>query len=354
MGKDFAAGAGMNILVIQMAKMGDMICTTPLFRSIKQKYPNARVIVMGNSVNKELLVGNPDIAEYIIYDKNNFWRILRQIRGLHLDVGILTGPSPELLALLYLSGAPLVVAPTIEGGYCPHETRVYKILTKLVATHPHRMGGYAPREYLRLLEPMGILTEDTTKHLRNPILTSSEDVRLVGVAPGTGHKIKLWPSDRFAKLAVEIHKKYGAKIVVIGGPDDQKEVDAMLLYLGGTISKDGVVSAVNLSIEELKALISKLDLFVSVDTGPIYIAEALGIPTVCIVGPMDEREQPPRGEKHKIVVAPREKPELHIMNNAVFDYKEARRQVEDITVGMVMEEVDNLMKNVNIKMQNDN
>ena len=30
---------------------------------------------------------------------------------------------------------------------------------------PHKMRHYAPREYLRLLEPIGIFTEDTTKHL---------------------------------------------------------------------------------------------------------------------------------------------------------------------------------------------
>jgi ADP-heptose:LPS heptosyltransferase len=352
-----------------MAKMGDMVATTPMFRAIKNKYPNARILVMGNAVNKQLLAGNPDVSEYIVYDKKNFWGILRQIRGLHLDVGILTGPSPEFLGMLYLSGAPLVVAPYIEGGFCPHETRVYKILRKLVETRPHRMGHYAPREYLRLLEPMGIFTEETTKHLRfdsdtgtphlNPLPIGRQvpplregGKLLVGIAPGTGHKIKLWPSERFARLADEICKKYNAKIVIIGGPGDQKEVEVVLSNFRKSDFRK-FADASNLSINELKALISKLDLFISVDTGPIYIAEAFGVPTVCIVGPMDEREQPPRGGRHKVVVAPREKPELHIMNNAVFNAREARRQVEDITVEMVMESVDALMKNVKIKNQND-
>jgi ADP-heptose:LPS heptosyltransferase len=333
-----------------MAKMGDMVCTTPVFRAMKNKYPNARVIVMGNAVNKELLAGNPDVSEYIVYDKNNFWRILRQIRNLRLDVGILTGPSPEFLAMLYLSGAPLVIAPFIEGGFCPHETRVYKILRRLVETRPHRMENYAPREYLRLLEPLGVFAEDTKKHL-NFSLAAAERARafmqendlegglVVGIFPGTSHKIKLWPSERFARLADEIHKKYGARIVIIGGPDDRKEVEAMK----AAMSKAPFVDANGMSIDELKALISKLNLFVSVDTGPIYIAEAFGVPTVCVVGPMDEREQPPRGPKHKIAVAERQKPELYIMNNAVFNYKEARRQAEDITVEMVMEKIVELL-----------
>ena len=51
------------------------------------------------------------------------------------------------------------------------------------------------------------------------------------------------------------------------------------------------------SLDELKALIQRLSLFISVDTGPIYIAEAFDVPTIDIIGPMDENEQPPRGEK---------------------------------------------------------
>ena len=92
----------------------------------------------------------------------------------------------------------------------------------------------------------------------------------------------------------------------------------------------------HLNIDELKALISKMSAFISVDTGPIYIAEAFGVSTIDIVGPMDENEQPSRGPRHKVVVGERLKPELHIMNARVYDETEARRQIDSITVDMVM------------------
>jgi len=44
-----------------------------------------------------------------------------------------------------------------------------------------------------------------------------------------------------------------------------------------------------------------MSLYVSADTGPIYIAEAFNVPTIDITGPVNENEQPPQGEKHKIV-----------------------------------------------------
>ena len=59
---------------------------------------------------------------------------------------------------------------------------------------------------------------------------------------------------------------------------------------------------------------------------------------------MDENEQPPRGEKRKIVkLENREVPALHIMNAIEHDYKEARRQIEEITLEMVIEKLNELM-----------
>ncbi|KKS75955.1 MAG: Glycosyl transferase, family 9 [Candidatus Azambacteria bacterium GW2011_GWA2_42_9] len=168
---------------------------------------------------------------------------------------------------------------------------------------------------------------------------------IVGITPSAGSKIKEWPCDRFAKLADYIYSKYQAKIIIIGGPGDV-EVDEMISFLAENTK---FVNAKGLfDIEELKALVSKLHLFISVDTGPIYIAEAFNVPTIDIIGPMDENEQPPMGKFHKIVVAQRLKPALHIMNARVYDAKEVRRQAESITVEMVIKELDNLMDKISI------
>ena len=98
------------------------------------------------------------------------------------------------------------------------------------------------------------------------------------------------------------------------------------------------------NIDELKALVSRMSIFISVDTGPIYIAEAFDVATIDIVGPMDENEQPPRGDKHKIVkILDRKKPELHIMNARDYDTKEALRQINEIEVEDVSKILDELV-----------
>lgn len=351
-----------KIIVMQTAKLGDMICATPMFRAIKEKHPQAKVFAIGNNVNKELLAGNPDIDGYFIY-KNNFWKLLKVIRKEKIDFACDTNPNLFGLAILYLAGAPLVAVPVIENGYSPVETRLYKILRKLVVAVPHRMGNYAPREYLRLLEPIGIFSSRTEKHLyfsgqaeskikkffaENNI--NAKNDFLAGISPSAGNKIKEWDTRKFAQLADYIYSQYNSVIVITGGNSDvgrSKEMIEMLNPNTKFIDTTGLFD-----LDGLKALISKLSLFISVDTGPVYIAEAYGVPTIDIIGPMDENEQPPRGERHKIVkVGNREQPAIHIMNSSDYDYKEARRQIDEITVGMVIEKLEELAPVIGLKKE---
>lgn len=342
-----------KVLVAQLAKLGDMVCTTPVFRAIKKHYPACEVFVMGDKVNRALLAGNTDADGYIVYTKE-FWKTSREIRKNKFDAVFLTGPSPEISALLYLSGIPLVVVPRIENGFSPQETKVYKLLRRFTAEAPHSMGCYAAREYLRLLEPIGIFEEDTAKHLAfsdgakkkvgqffaEKHFEPHRDF-LAGVFPSTGYDIKRWPAERFAAVADYLIEKYNAVVVVPGSEGDKAQCEAMIAKMK---HKEKVVSAVGkFSVDELKALVANLKLFISVDTGPIYVAEAFGVPTVDIVGPMDDREQPPVGPKHKVVKVERKEPQLHVMNTSVFDYAEAIRQRDGITVEMVLREIDELM-----------
>lgn len=352
-----SVGAPRKILIIHLGKLGDMVCATPMFQAVKEKYPQSKLYVMGNILNGELLRGNPNIDNYFIYS-DNFRELFKIFKKEKFDFACMTGSNFLALAALFLAGTPLISAPVVKDGFSPYETRPYKILRNFVITKPHHMGNYAPREYLRLLEPIDIFSDNTKKYLyfsetaeksvkkfllQNNINLDSDFV--VGITPSAGNKIKEWGRNKFAKLADYISDKYQAKIIIIGGPNDT-EVDEMISFIDkGTkfINARGLFS-----VEELKALISKLNLFISVDTGPIYIAEAFGVPTIDIIGPMDENEQPPAGKFHKIIVAKRLKPALHIMNARVYDAKEAKRQVDEITAEMVIRELDDLIQEIKI------
>lgn len=340
-----------KILVIQTAKLGDLVCTTPVFRAIKLNYPQAKVYVLGNVINQELLNNNSDIDNYLI-KTNSLSPLIKIIKKENFDIACIVTPSFFNLAAVFLAGVPLVVAPRIIGGYCPFETKAYKILSKLVITKQYNFNGYFPREYLKLLEPINIYSEDTTKHLNyskhadsaileffNKNQLSTNDL-LVGLAPSVANKIKQWPVQNFASLTDYLFNKYNTRIILIGSNDDRAIINEFVKLLN---PQTKFYEAIGFNLDQLKALIAKLSIFISVDTGPIYIAEAFNIPTIDIVGPMAANEQPPQGKYHKIVQINNRIPQLHIMNARVYDEKEARRQIEEITLQMVIEKFEELM-----------
>ncbi len=348
-----------QILIVQLAKIGDMVCTTPMFRAIKAKYPTVKVCVIGDKTNKKVLEDNKDVDEYIVFDRNIIG-LIKKIRNKKVDFACITGPDTIGLAILYLSSVQCIVAPNVVGGKSI-QTKTYEKLKNLVLTKQHRMGSYAPREYLRLLEPLNIITDDTTKHLSFSVKADEKvsdffkerdisytDDFIVGISPSAGNKVKKWSEEKFAKIADYIYKKYNAKIILIGESNDVEEVEKMISALDVDTKVINALKVFN--IYELKALISKMDMFISVDTGPIYIAEAFKVPTIDITGPIDEKEQPPIGVFHRVVTPKsRKKPELHVMNAREYNRVEALRQIESITVDMVANEVDKLFIKISKK-----
>ncbi len=346
-----------SVLVVAAGKLGDVVCTTPVLSALRAHLPAAKIIVEDNrGINQQLLEDSGLVDEYITM--RHFFRTVAILHRKHIDVACITGPNFFLAACLYIAGVPLIVTPRIVGGYSPVETRLYRVLTRWMSTVSCRMGQYAPLERLRVLEPLGIVESDTTKHLGlsqtavdwvEELLIASNinpGERFICITPGAGNKVKQWPPERFSHIADHIFSLYKIPIVVIGTRVDRAEVEQMCVHTSANTQL--VNLSEKLSLRELKALISKAYLFIGVDTGPLYIAEAFGIPTVDITGPIDEREQPPIGPRNRVVVPQnRQGPQLFVMNARVYDVQEARRQAESITVGQVISETEDLLRSLN-------
>ncbi len=342
-----------NFVVFQSAVMGDMVCTTPVFRAIKEASPENKVFVVGRDWVKDILKDNPYVDGYISISADTS-SLINQIKNIKPVFGCLVTPNFRGLAMLYLSGIPSIAAPHIEG-FSPQQTRLYKALLRWVISVHYHFGRYAPRQYLNLLSPVDIKSDDTSKHLnysasanhtvveflREKEIDVAKDF-IVGISPSCGNKIKNWGGEKFAQVAQYAVRTHKAKVVIIGGPQDKEETGKMLASLSDS---SGIVNASDkFNLDELKALISQFKLFIAVDTGPIYIAEAFNVPTIDILGPMDEREQPPVGPRNRLVyLKDRAEPVLHVFNARMYDRKEARRQIEEISPKMVIRELDSLV-----------
>jgi heptosyltransferase II len=339
-----------NILIIPVGKLGDVVCTTPVFSAIRKHLPDTRIYIEDNNgMNKEILAHSGLSDGYLSLES------LRDMKGgvkeYNIDTVVFTGPSFRELAYAYLSGVKTIITPNVVNGFCPQQTRSFRILSKFMITTEFKFGEYAPFERLKTLEPLGIVESDTKKLLAfsdkadikaKELFNQYADKILVGITLSAGNKIKEWPVERFAEVANYVASRYNAVIVMIGGPNDIIYSEKMIECLGEDVQYVDTIG--KLSIDELKAAVAKLNLFISVDTGPIYIAEAFNVSTIDILGPMDENEQPPRGRLNRVVKIDRKSAELHIMNARMYNKAEAKRQIQEITPKMVTDEVDLLMK----------
>src|SRR5271156_3184984 len=92
-----------RVLVVALRRLGDVLLTTPLIRSLKLAYPQASIDVLVFSGTEGVLSGNPDIANIIAIPQRpglaGTLALLRQIgKRYDLALSTQTGDRPTLLA----------------------------------------------------------------------------------------------------------------------------------------------------------------------------------------------------------------------------------------------------------------
>jgi ADP-heptose:LPS heptosyltransferase len=156
-----------------------------------------------------------------------------------------------------------------------------------------------PDRGLRLEFPLsdGDRTEATA--LLRPL--ARPDRPRIGLHAGASRPSRRWPAERFAALGDELVRRFGAQIVLTGGPAEM----ATVREVADRMAAQPLILAGETSLGGLAALIAELDLFVSNDTGPAHLACAVDTPSVTIFGPGDHaRWAPLDGDRHPTVRRP--------------------------------------------------
>ncbi len=166
------------------------------------------------------------------------------------------------------------------------------LLTHRVAESPHPEPTV--EHYLKIIDSLG-----ESRLFPSPLLLVTEDeehgfdkkhtdihrpygVLVVGAEYGPA---KCWPGGHFAKLADMIVNRLDMKVYILPGKGEER---AARQVWEGAQRRDRVEIR-EMGIRDLKVCLSRASFCVSNDTGPRHIASALSVPTVVMVGPMDER-----------------------------------------------------------------
>lgn len=339
----------LRILIFpQLTRIGDLVCTTPLFRALKEKYPGCFLVVVVSMAQGTagIIRGNPCVDEVIFFESEEYtrffglFRFFRKVRKYHFDWGINIAASTMGTLTLMFSLIPRRVKIIRK------ERPLTESLTDWTNTHKisYKEGEHIPTLYLRALRFLNI---PLPSHIRKEVFQAGEGNNktrdflykysikendfVVGISVTAGNEIKEWGVKKFGELARCITNKYSAKIVFIGAPRDREKLECANEYSGNT----GIITT-DFNIEELPSLLKRLTIFISADSGPMHIAHALGVPLIDIIGPVDPYEQAPRDGKSIVVSPPAHiKPTIFALRRPG-DPRESKRANEAVSVDDVM------------------
>lgn len=301
-----------SFLVIRRDNIGDLVCTTPIIRALRQHYPRARICALVNSYNAPVVQNNPDLDQVYAYTKlkhrvdgSSAWRVIwkrialmASLKRQRFDYAIIAG-ARFLPRGLRLARA---IRPRHIIGFTEQERGSGAIDIAVPYELPHPM--HEVEDIFRLLGPLDIHGEPPDMR----VVADADEVRRVRSrieAPGRpSGKLRIgihisarkpsnrWTSDRFIDLIRELHSRHDADFLLFWSPgaedhpqhpgDDAMSARVVAGTQGVTLSP-----CATHRLEELIAGLSCCDVVVCSDGGALHVAAALGKPILCFFGDSD-------------------------------------------------------------------
>jgi heptosyltransferase-2 len=293
-----------NIMVRPPNWIGDAVMATPAMGAIRATFPDARITVVANPTVAELLSPHPYCDRAIVLDKRGaergpwgFFRFCMMLGSQKFDLAILLQNAIEAAIMARLSGVGLRAGFSTDGrGF---------LLTHPVPVGKEEKALHHTDYYLQMARGLGICGGDGRLRLQctDPEIawaerTLSDQGTWVAFNPGAAYgSAKRWLPDRFAATADAISQEYGAGVLILGSTSEAQ----LCLDIQRLMCRKPLNMAGKTSVRQLMALLSRSNLLVTNDSGPMHVAAALGIPIVALFGPTDHKTTSPLGNSSLIV-----------------------------------------------------
>jgi heptosyltransferase-3 len=267
-----------RILVVALRRLGDVLLTTPLIRSIRRAWPDATLDVLVFADTAAILEGNPDVDRVIAMPMRptlvqSLALAMRLFKRYHLAISTQSGDRPTFFALL--AGRDHV------GPAWPGERAKRWLLGLSV---PAGEEVHRVEEMLRLADALGIARFAEVVAPAGelaPAHAVTGPYAVIHAAPM--FRYKQWTRDGWRVLAQALGER-GLAVVATGGRADRDYLDQVWGGRPDVRRLDG-----HLRWPEIAALLAGARLYVGPDTSVTHLAAATGCPTVALFGPTDPR-----------------------------------------------------------------
>ena len=312
------AGGGQRVLVVLVAGIGDFVLATPAVRAIAEGFPGAEITLLTTPQAADLARPCPYVREVVTFDLRAYrpgergtgwggWRRFREVTGalrtrrFSLAVNlyrVATWTGAVRMAFLLSR----IGADRTAGRWSGGRGVIFGVRSP---DRPHETDAM-----LSLAAALGCPSDDATPHLWIPEASRDSAARCldaIGInrsapyavfhAVSNKREARL-PEDTAADIGREIQRAADVPVVLTGDPSEAAAMGRLAVRIGG-----GARSvAGRTELLELAAILERARVAVTVDSGPMHLAAAVGTPLVVLFGPGDPRRFGPRGRPGQVAV----------------------------------------------------
>jgi len=308
-----------SILIIKLSSIGDVVHTIPALEVLKKTYPHSRIDWLVEEEAAAIIEGHKDLRRIFISKRKAWFRrlvggkelrniareikdFIAQVRGEEYDLVIdFQGLFKSgLLAWLTKGRRKVGMNGARESSWIFLSERPFQVSYE----------QHAIDRYLQLCEHLGcnsvgwkgsIPYGDSEKKSVTRLLEENrlKEKRIIAINSMARWETKLWKSSYFAALADKIQEELGCSVVFTGSKGDGR----YLSKICDLMRTRGINLAGQTSLKDLAYLYEICSAIVTVDTGPMHIAAAMGCPVVALFGPTDPLRTGPYGEAHTVIRA---------------------------------------------------
>lgn len=278
-----------HIAVIRMSAMGDVAMTVPVLRALTEQHPDVKVTFVSRPFFKPFFDGIPNVDFFAVDLKERhkgftgLLKLYSDLKKLNIDAvadlhNVLR--SQIIRSLFALSGKK--VAFTDKGraeksALTCAENKVFKPVKTMVQRHVEtfkKLGFTVDLSHPKF-PPKASLSAEILK-----ITGEKSGQNWIGIAPFAQYESKVYPQDLMREVINKLSSDSNNKIFLFGGGN--KEIELLNSFANG---HENVINvAGKLKLPQELALISNLNVMLSMDSGNAHIAAMLGTKVITLWG----------------------------------------------------------------------
>jgi len=293
-----------RFLIVSTTGLGDTLWGTPAIRALRQTYPESNICVLTSEVGQQILQHNKHIDELFVVGSSPLFSLLRFYPTLK---------KRKFNAILVFHTSQRALLPfcaLLEPNEIIGTEGINKDLDFLLTKPKPAKRQHEIERRLDIVKEVGayvsemsleMVTRKEEAQAADRFLAGhgiAEHIPIIGLHPGAKNRFKQWPAAAFVEVGKRLVQHTGCQIIVSGDQSEAFLVLDIASKIPGAIPVAG-----ELDIATFTALLKKMRLFITNDTGPMHLAFAALTPTVAIFGPTDPYLCGPFKAKHTRVLS---------------------------------------------------